>query len=421
MKKLASDVSYTGLSYFLAAVLQLLLQVYIVRHISPASFGEYISANATVAFAEILFLTRGGEVALQHIGKYWSVGNHKAAYSVSRQLKKFDWILNWTFYFIVTLFALFFSKFLRLNPAYIIALALTIPSQIGYGVYKSMFISTHRLKYQAIFEMSYTIIYVGLCIVLVYLFKVPGLIGAIVLMSLLKTLAARAITEKWWPEDARQNSENTITIGFKKGLGIQPALRNAFINGANQVDLLMLNAAIGPQHAAVYKVSKSVASLPSYVANPVWSALRPRILQAWHTGDRKRLWRLITIPSLLMVSAFIIVIVPLWYFSDELLVLLYGKEYSSAALPFLILVVGTWVFHGSVNSWFNFLVIIDEKKLTGTLTYGFLFVAILIGGFFYGGKSATHMAVVVSGAMLAVSLLCMGIFIKRIKKIDTYR
>lgn len=415
MRRLFSDISYTGTSHVFSSLMLLGVQIFIVRATSPQAFGEYISATATVSLAQILLLARGGEVALQHIGKHWSLGDYAAAHSVARQLKKLDWTLNWAFYALLALLTPLLFRALKLNALYVLGLALAIPAQIGFGVYKSMFIATHRLKHQALFEITYSLVYGVLCVLGVYLYGIPGLICAVVLASLFKTLLARHITEKWWPEDARSASDDAVKIGFWTGVGIQPTIRNAFINGANQIDILILNAAIGAQHAAIYKVAKSMATLPARIAGPMWSALRPRMLKAWHARDKARLKRLIIIPSLIMISALAVAFVPLWHLADDFMVMLYGEEYASAALPFLILIVGAWFFSGCVSPWFNFLVIIDDRKLTGTLIYGFWFSAVLVGGYLLGGRSATHMAAVVSGVMLTVSLICWVTYLKQLK------
>lgn len=414
MRKLFSDIGYTGASHVFSSLLLLGVQIFIVRATSPQAFGEYTSASATVSLAQILLLARGGEVALQHIGRHWSLGDYAAAHSVARQLKRLDWTLNWAFYALLALLTLLLFRALKLNALYVLGLALAIPAQIGFGVYKSMFIATHRLKHQALFEIAYSLVYGASCVLGVYLYGIPGLIGAVVLASLIKNLLARHITEKWWLEDARSAPNDSVKIGFWKGVGVQPTIRNAFINGANQIDILILNAAIGAQHAAIYKVAKSMATLPARIAGPVWSALMPRILKAWHVRDRAKLKMLIIIPSLIMISALAVAFVPLWRFADDFMVMLYGKEYVSAAPPFLILIVGAWFFSGCVSPWFNFLVIIDERKLTGTLVYGFWFSAVLVGGYLLGGRSATHMAAVVSGVMVGISLICWSTFIKRV-------
>lgn len=421
VKRVASDASYIGLSHFITAVSQVCLQVYVVRATSPFAFGEYAAALAMATLVESIFLARSGEVALQYVGKYWIAGDYRAARASARRIRRLDWIVNWSLYGLVAIFAFALSRLFRVNWLYILGLGLMIPAQVGYGIYKSLFIASARLKEQGMFETVCALGQLVLGVVGVYFVGIPGLIAGMVAGALGKNLLAQEITGLWWPADEGPGGNNGREECGKEvegwwRSGIHSISRNAFANGANQADIVILNVAQGAEWVAIYKVAKTLAGLPVRVVGPLWSALRPRMMKAWHAGDKRLLSRCVVTPSILLLVGFVLVMVPAGFFADDLIELLYGKVYVAATLPFLTLLVGTWFFSG-MTAWFNFLVIIGEEKLSGTLTYGFLFVVTVLSGIFYGGGSAERMSIAVSASMIGTSILCWVVFGQKLRSL----
>lgn len=421
MRRLLSDTAFTGGSHFLISTLQVCLQIFVVRTTVPASFGEYTAALAIETIIESLFIARSGELALQCVGKHWVNGNFPLAHANAVRMIRIDWILNWSFYAIFSVLIYILSNILHVNPYYLVGLALMIPAQIGYGTYKSIFISAHKLKEQAIFESLFMISQLLLGVLGVYFYAIPGLIGALVLSASAKTIVAREITKRWWPKDVSDNLafseiQNTIRLESWWSFGFHSVVRNAFASGASQVDILILNAVQGAESVAIYKVAKTLSSLPVKAAGPLWSALRPRIMRAWHYGDRVQMKRLVVLPSTLMFSVLLLSSPFVWFFADDLIILLYGKHYVQATIPFIILLTGSWIF-SAMTAWFVFWVIIGEARMSGTIVYGILFAMILCTGIMWGGRSAQDMSLVVAASMLAASMICWLIFFRALKNL----
>ena len=142
MKQLLTDTGYIGVSNFIASLAQIGLQVYVVRSTSLFEFGGFAAALSVSSLLEAIFLSRSGELALQSVGKYWIEGNYVAARQCALKIKRLDLVINWSIYIFIVILALAFSNITGLNPLYLLGLSLMIPAQIGYGVYKSLFISS---------------------------------------------------------------------------------------------------------------------------------------------------------------------------------------------------------------------------------------------------------------------------------------
>lgn len=421
VKKLFSDSVYTGLSQFTISISQLIIQIFIVRWTSQQEFGEFVTANAIENLIELIFTVRSSEIALQYIGKYWVSGDHIAARLCANRIIKLDLMIYFIVYALTIIFSILISHFIKFNYLYLIGLALQIPAQIGYGAYKSIFISANKIREQAIFEITYSLIYLLLCLIGVYFLGIPGLIAAFVVSALLKNILARSIAYRWWlPADYSRESlvkkQEMVTSESWWNFSMNSMLRNLFTSSANQVDVLMISAFQGAESAAIYKVSRSLSSLPVRIIAPVWSALRPRLMYATHARNNKQLLKLITVPAALMLGILVISIIPIYFFAGDMIVKIYGKHYISSTLPFIILLIGSWLYT-AVTAWFNFWIVISDQMRLGTYISSFLLISTLILGILLGRESPVYMAIAVASAMIMTSAICWFCFFSRLNKV----
>lgn len=417
MRRLLSDAAYTSASHVTAALMQLALQVYVVRSTSLAAFGSYATALAIAVTAETIFVTRSGELALQFVGRHWVAREPGLAFAAAQKIRALDWRINWTLWGALVASVVLYPGGMTATRWYVVVLGLTIPAQIGFGVSKSMFIATSRLKEQAVFEIGQSAVAVVVGVIGVATYGIAGLIVSQVVVALLKTLAAQAITRRWWPTAVRNpdtvaKSRAVVDQHAWSRFGLHAVVRNAFMYGTSQVDVLLLAAARGSETVAIYKVAKTVAALPTRAAGAAWGALRPRLLRTWQAGEAKRSLALIGWPSLLMTVGMAIAAVPAGYLADDVLRVLYGPFYTSGSVALLVLLVGNWLF-GAATAWFNFWVIISEERGAGTVTYAILFLLTLGGGWTFGTRSPVAMAVAVSVAMVVTSAACWLLLLRR--------
>ena len=400
MKTFLSDISVIALSQVISAVSILLIQIYVARTVPVAEYGMYASIQATVTLIEAVFVARGGEVALRYIGRHWSI-NMPLALWYRRKLIQLDVKANLLIYAAIVGSGYLLSFTLNFDPFFLAVLALTIPAQIGYGVWRATFIAAHRLKELAYIEIFYSVLVFLLATGLTSLFAIKGLICGLVIGALTKTLLTRNIAIRFWPKGLMLKEidygDSISSASFRQANG-HSVFRNALMNGAAQGDIIILNALGGPQSAALYKVAKTIAAIPVRVTAPVWAAIRPRIMAAHRHGEFDLIRKLLVLPALILSFIGITAITFLENHLTLIIVAMYGEPYQAAGPVVFWLLIGTWIF-GAVTGWLNFVCVISNRKSAGSSIYMIWLLAILIGGLLWGDKSEINMAMVAAAGM----------------------
>lgn len=400
MKSFFSDISVSALSQVVFAISVLLIQIHVTRTVPVAEYGMYAATQAIVTLIEAVFIARGGEVALQYIGRHWNM-NMPLALWYRTKLIRLDVKANLLIYAIIVGTGYLMSSTLSFDPLLLAVLALTIPAQIGYGVWKATLIADHRLKEAAQIEIIYSVLVLMLATGLTSMYGIKGLICGLVIGSFFKTLSTRYIALKYWPKDLLlkepDDDDAIVKASFRQANG-HSVFRNAVMNGATQGDIIILNALGGPQSAAVYKVAKTIAAIPVRVSAPVWAAIRPRIMAAQRHGEFDHLRKLLVLPALTLTLIGLTAITLLDSYLPSLIVALYGEQYQAAGPVVFWLLIGTWIF-GAVTGWLSFVCVISNRKTAGSSIYMVWLIAILIGGLLWGSKSEINMAMVAAAGM----------------------
>jgi O-antigen/teichoic acid export membrane protein len=201
--------------------------------------------------------------------------------------------------------------------------------------------------------------------------------------------------------------------------GVYSIVRNALSNGLAQFDVIMLGQLQPPEAVALYKVGKSLTSLPIKIAFPLWRMTQPRVMAAIDAGDHRVERRVILSGSLgfvLLMLAVLPFVLPL---GADFIAFAYGEQYRAAFRYFLILMVGVWLFNG-VTGWFAYWCVLSRSQLYGVLVYGVAFALLVVAGLNWGAASASHMAIVASGVLaLASGLAFIGLYLpSRIRRED---
>jgi O-antigen/teichoic acid export membrane protein len=329
----------------------------------------------------------------------------------ARRILLSDLLINTSIFALVALFAFTLAPRFGLVPSYLLALAALIPLQSGYGVLKSLFTICGRLKTQARFEIATSILMFAMGAIGCKVAGISGLIAGLMIYAVLKSILAWSITRKFWPPGSDkpvidEAPEKSIEWGFAS------VFRNGLASGASNLDVLLLNSALGPEKAALYKIAKSLATIPSRFAAPIWSSTRPILLRAWHDRDVMRLERSISRPAL-MLLALLVGGAPIAWFAGPFLLGLYGTQYSQGRLVFLFLLIGNWIW-SSCTGWVNFWIIITESRKLGIAIHLALFFATFLVGYFFN-QTATRMAGGICGAFATISMVCWLLFMSRLR------
>lgn len=413
MRRFFSDAAFTASSQLFSALSTLGIQIYVVRSVSLGEYGQYAAVQAYVSLIEAIFVARGGEVALQYLGKYWRLNNTYVLW-YKHYLVRFDVRMNIAIYAATLLLGYFLGSMFSFKWEWIALLALNIPAQIGYGVWKSVFIVDSKLKQMAYFEIGCSIFLAVVALSASALMGIVGLILAMVLTTLFKTILARQITQRYWPANSHPASpppQLNRDDNLFRNANVHSVVRNTFMNGAAQGDVLLLNALRGPEAVALYKIAKMIAAIPVRAIAPAWVALRPRIIECMRSNNIKRLHRLLILPASILVVVGGLIAWPLAHYGDTLLALGFGEAYAATLSPALWLMLGTWMF-GAISGWLNLACVISPHKTVGTMIYAIWFAGVLLGGLLWGKESATAMAMVAGLSMVIAALAGWGYFLR---------
>jgi O-antigen/teichoic acid export membrane protein len=175
----------------------------------------------------------------------------------------------------------------------------------------------------------------------------------------------------------------------------QTVVRNLTMAASDQIDVLILNAVAGGGAASVYKVAKSLASLPGRLIGPLWSAVRPELLQTWYEGDERSFHRLLLRPMIGMLVVGVLALPAIWLAAPSLIATGYKIDGNVTGQCLVVLLVGNWLLNG-VAGWYRFLMLLDDKKVRSLRWSVYVCLWIAIVGGVFGGRSALQMACVVA-------------------------
>ncbi len=405
MKRFLSDAAFTSVSQLFSAIAALIMQVYVARTVSVTDYGQFAAIQAFVLLVEAVFIARGGEVAMQFVGHNWKTDMPRALW-FSKRLCMLDAKYNSIIYLLVVVFGFLLSSFLNFHWGWLAVLALTIPAQIGYGVFKSVFVADGRFRQLALLEIVCSIILIALTLFFVSWLGILGFIVAVVVGAAAKTLLAHQYSQGFWPKDLRVPEADMIveeTTPVFRASNAHSIFRNALMSGSSQGDILLLNALQGAEVAALYKAAKTVAAVPVRVVTPAWVVMRSRILSAMRQRNFQRIRQLLTVSGVFLVVCGVVCAIPLFFYASQIMGLVFGDAYRSASHAAVWLLLGTWMF-GAVSGWLNFACVITSRKMAGTLIYFVWAFVVLVGGLMWGAESASNMAMVAALGMGLASL-----------------
>ena len=374
----------------------------IARLLGAEKFGIFSVTLAMISLVEVPLIVRGSEVALRKLGECVNRNDSQSMRQIANAMLRYDMVLFTSTFVVMAIVATAISSLYGLDPWLFMILSLSIPVQAGLGVFKSYFTIYGKVFELIKFELAYTIILACLNLLGIFLLGIYGLAVSLVLANLIKTLLAYVLSRKFVPKLSVNvtGADYRYMITSEGGLSI---VRNLFSNGINQVDIILLGIFQKPEIVGLYKVGKSLASIPIKISFPAWRYLQPRLLAANQQNDYAREKRLIVSGSVLLAVVLLLFAAPAYLLGEAAIVLIYGDAYRASFEFFLILVVGIWIFHG-ITGWFKFWVVVTDSRWFGILTYACAFVSLVVLGILFGSTSPQAMAYVVLTVMTAMSI-----------------
>ncbi|HEU5137303.1 MAG TPA: oligosaccharide flippase family protein [Steroidobacteraceae bacterium] len=399
MRPLIRDAAWVSASHVAAALTTLGVQVVLARRLETAVFGAYLLAQSMVNLVESTLMSRSGEVATYWLGRHWKV-DFGTAHAYANYLAKRELRWNLTAAVLLAIVALVLQPHLGVDWLFIAVLALGIPLQSSYGVSKTLFVVAGRLRQQAAFEIGYSIVYVSISLVLVMQYGLWGFVIGYLVITLLKTVLSALWVRRFWPEAAR--TRDTVKPPAL-GLSTYSVLRNVSVNISQQADVIVLGIFASKEAVALYKIARTVASMPARLAGPVWSVLRPRVLTHLRDGDVRGVRSLLLRPALGLLIIGVVALPAALLWMDDLLGFVYGAQYVGAGGMAVILLVGVWVLFG-LSGWMGFVAVVTSNKVVATGLFVLQALAVLIAGFI-ARDSGVLLAILMSGAMVLIGAL----------------
>ena len=121
-------------------------QIILAKFLEVKTFGMFALAQTYINLIEMTVVVRGGEVALYWIGRSWKERNISIVRGYAKFLSYRELVWNILTYVAIVLSVFLLKKTDKFDPYLVTILGLSIPAQSGYGVAKSIFVASDRIK-----------------------------------------------------------------------------------------------------------------------------------------------------------------------------------------------------------------------------------------------------------------------------------
>ena len=392
-----TEISSISILSYLTFFFQFLTQVTLARLLGPNDYGKFAATVALIAIIEVPLIVRTSEITLRNLIKLKD--NLGIYISFEKNLLITDIKLLIGAYLFLLINSSWLSSLLEINIYQFIIMILVIPGQIGYGIYKSRFVIFDKIPQLVRIEFVYSLLYMTSLVISYQVLGMFGLAGGLVLMMFIKTFLAYNLTKSYIPKfsDVSQlpYKQNPADSFFS-------IVRSTVANGINQIDLIILSFFQNSQDVALYRVAKTLASLPTKITFPIWRYLQPKLIFAIDNNDHKTTKKLIFSGTIISSSVVVLSFLITYFIGDIVIDTLYGAEYKKSLLPLLYLLFGIGLFN-CVTGWFKIWSSVSSAQLSSVLIYLTIFIAFVSFGTLFGRNSINEMAFAVSTVLACSS------------------
>ena len=385
-----TEISSISILSYLTLFFQFLTQVTLARLLGPNDYGKFAATVALIAIIEVPLIVRTSEITLRNLIKLKD--NLGIYISFEKNLLITDIKLLIGAYLFLLINSSWLSSLLEINIYQFIIMILVIPGQIGYGIYKSRFVIFDKIPQLVRIEFVYSLLYMTSLVISYQVLGMFGLAGGLVLMMFIKTFLAYNLTKRYIP---KFSGVSQLPYKQNPADSFFSIVRSTVANGINQIDLILLSFFQNSQDVALYRVAKSLASLPTKITFPIWRYLQPKLIFAIDNNDHKTTKKLIFSGTIISSSVVVLSFLITYFIGDIVIDTLYGAEYKKSLLPLLYLLFGIGLFN-CVTGWFKIWSSVSKAQLSSVLIYLTIFIAFVSFGTLFGRNSINEMAFAVS-------------------------
>lgn len=394
MKKITAKVA-TG---YLTLIATMISQIIAARFLGAENFGLYILSLSIISIFEVTIIARSSDITIRALSENNKTNGQKLEFNV-KNIFRTDWIVSSIVWFIVFTCSFLISKFSNYNNQILIIVSFSILAHIGYGIRKSFLLMEESRRLES-FELTWTFFSTILTISAAIKGNVSILAFTYVANSLLKNIICH-----WYVRNILiKNSQSNIYYKEKLNDNIY-AIIKSFINTANlQADLIVVSYVTTMNDVGIYKIAKTLSSIPLKIAFPFWRYHAPEIIKAASTNKIDELKVKINKTAIMLMGIFIVIIIPIGLFIDDLIIKLYGNDYLYAGTIFLILIVGS-AFTESFGGWYRSWIITSIKQKQNIMMQLIGLIGIIVFGLFIGEYGLYYIALTVSLVQIAIVLI----------------
>jgi O-antigen/teichoic acid export membrane protein len=400
-------------------IITFIVNVLLIRMLNISEYGAYSFMLAIVGVIEGAVVARSGELYLRTVSENWHNKQKDSTISDAKYLIRQEMRL----YIIVFALLVFLANMLEKmqvisNSILLIVVALSIPLQLGKGIYKSHLTLTNKVKYQSYIEVRQSIFYALASIAATYFYGLNGLICSIPIITLFRTLSFRAIYLKEIGLNLKTWREHSTSMKVTNQWGTSTAsiIRNIQLNGVSQIDILIIGIMSTPDTVALLKASKLLSGLPVKASIPIWKQEYPKIIESVISSDKKGLNRSILRGYFMSAAILLSILLVFQLFGKEIIQLLYKEEYANSFEVVFYLLLGYGAYF-SANGWLKSWAVIAKSQLYGIYYYTGGLAITVICSLIYFNEPAEYAKYTSYGlTILSTSVFCFFIYMHSDKK-----
>jgi O-antigen/teichoic acid export membrane protein len=334
-----------------SSIFSALQTVVVARMLGVSDYGLLALIIAYVNILNQFFDFRVWETATKYISTFWTNGEREKA----RSMIKLSYIIDVSSGILALVIAIITaniaSKHLIHSPhahslIFIYAFSLLIDTANStsdailrvFDRFKSIaFISSFNNLFRLV--LVSVILYLGMGIKgVLFAYIVASFLGfAIRLWAVSRTLKKNEI-EKWWKADLGLIKDQWKGIAWF--LGNTSLAATIKMAGDNYLGVLALGYFSGKEATAYYKIAQSFAKVMTRITDPLYEAIYPELVKILSTNALKDFKRLLKYSTKNLMKFVVPVAVVILIFSDQIISLIFGKEYLPASNALRIVTLG---------------------------------------------------------------------------------
>lgn len=367
MWRTGSVYTYTYSSIIITFIVNVLL----IRMLNISEYGAYAFMIAIIGVIEGAVVARSGELYLRTVSENWHNKQINSAISDAKYLIHQETRLYIMVFVLLGILANTLENMQVISSSTLLIIAaLSIPLQVGKGIYKSHLTLINKVKYQSYIEVRQSTFYALASLAATYFYGLEGLICSIPMITWFRTLSFRAIylreiglNSKTWREHA-----TSMKVTNQWSTSAASMIRNIQLNGVSQIDVLIIGIMSTPDTVALLKASKLLAGLPVKASIPIWKLEYPKIIESVVSNNNNGLIRSILRGYILSAGILLAIFLIFQEFGKNIILLLYTAEYANSyeVVTYLLLGYGAYF---SANGWFKSWAVITKSPLYGIYYY----------------------------------------------------